>query len=75
MIQRVPCLQRIEHNGRLAAIVVAGRAIIDDTLSDEAFRQVQAKCLYALELAGQGRPDAYTDPDAEAFARAALGGS
>lgn len=68
----MPNLQRINHNGRLAAIVLAGQAIIDDTLSDDAFRHVQAKCLYALELAEEGRPDSYTDQDGDAYARAAL---
>ena len=68
----MPNLQRINYNGRLAAIAIAGQAIIEDTLSDEAFRQVQAKCLYALELAEQGRADTYTEQDADAYAQAAL---
>ncbi len=72
IIRRVPNLQRINHNGRLAAIVLAGQAIIDDTLSDDDFKHVQAKCLYALELADDGRTDSYTDQDGDAYARAAL---
>ena len=64
-------LQPITHQGQLAAIVIAGRAIIDDTLTRQAHRHVQAMCLYALELAQQGRPHSYTDADDEQYARAA----
>lgn len=64
-------LQRISHRGRLAAVVVAGQAIIEDTLSDEDFHHVQAMCLYSLELAEQGREYEYTDHDADQYARAA----
>ena len=67
-------LQRISHRGRLAAVVVAGQAIIENTLSDEDFRHVQAMCLYALELAEQDRAEAYTDHDADQYARAAFAG-
>jgi hypothetical protein len=74
MIRHVPNFQQIHHGGRLAAVVVAGEAIIDDTLSDHAFASVQAKCLYALELTDRGETKAYTDEDAEAYAQAALGG-
>jgi hypothetical protein len=73
MITRVATLQQIHHNGRLAAIVVAGQAIIDDSLSPHALARVQAKCLYALELADRGEANAYTDEDADAYARAATG--
>jgi hypothetical protein len=73
MIGRVANLQKIHHGRRFAAVVVAGQAIIDDTLSPYAFAFVQAKCLYALELAERGEADYYTDEDAEAYARAALG--
>lgn len=65
-------LQPITHQGQLVAIVIAGQAIIDDTLTPPAHRHVQAMCLYALELAQQGRPHSYTDTDAEQYARAAL---
>ena len=67
----MPSLQRIFHNGQLAAVVVADQAIIEDTLADQDFRHVQAMCLYALELAAQGQGDAYTDGDAHAYAQAA----
>lgn len=66
-------IQPIIHNGTLVAIIVAGRAVIDDTLSDESFRHTQAMCLYALDLADDGQPEFYADADADAYARAALG--
>lgn len=65
-------LQRINHRGRLAAVVVAGQAVIEDTLSDEDFRHVEAMCLYALELDDGDPAHEYTDTDADAFARSAL---
>lgn len=72
MIGAVANLQKIHHGGRLAAVVVAGQAIIDDTLSPYALASVQAKCLYALELADRDDADSYRDEDAEAYAQAAL---
>ena len=71
MIDAMPNLQRIFHNDKLAAVVVADEAIIDNLLPVEDFRHVQAMCLYALELAAQGRAEAYTDTDADAYAQAA----
>lgn len=73
MITGVPNLQRIIHNGQLVAVVVAGQAIIEDTLSDERFRHVQAMCLYALDLAEEGQANSYTDADADAYAQTAPG--
>lgn len=64
-------LQPIIHQGQLAAIVVGGLAVIDDTLSDEAFRHVQAMCIYALQIADRERPGPYKDAVADAYARAA----
>jgi hypothetical protein len=67
-------LQPIYDNGCLVAVVVGGQAVIDDTLSDQQSRRAQAMCLYALELADDGGGDReYSDADAEAYARAALG--
>ncbi len=66
-------VQQIIHHGQLVALVVAGQAAIRTCLSDHDFQLVQAKCLYALELADAGRPDAYTDTDADAYANAAFG--
>ena len=68
----MPRLQRINHNGQLAAVVVAGQAILDDTLADPDRRHVQAKCLYALEIAERQRPGPYTDAAAEQYAQQAL---
>lgn len=65
-------MQPIQDNGRLVAVVVAGHAIINDTLSDEQFRRAQAMCLYALELADAGSADAYSDTEAEQYALRAL---
>lgn len=71
MIKPVQTLQPIIHNGQLAAVVIAGQAIITDTLPAQDVRHVQAMCLYALELAEQGRPTSYADADADEYARAA----
>lgn len=64
-------LQPIVHHGQLAAVVIGGLAIIDDTLTDRAHRHVQAMCLYALELEDREGAGAYSDADADAYARAA----
>lgn len=65
-------IQPITHSGRLVAIVVAGQAVIRSCLSAEELIVVQAKCLYALELADAGLAEAYTDADADAYAREAI---
>ena len=65
-------IQLITHQSRLAAIVIAGQAIIDDTLPPEQQRHVKAMCLYALEIAEHTRPGPYTDADADAYAQQAL---
>lgn len=62
-------LQRINHRGRLAAVVLAGHAVIEDSLADQDFRHVEGMCLYALELDRYGRGEEYTDIAADAFAR------
>jgi len=64
-------LQQITHNGELVAIVLADQAIIDDTLPASERRQVQAMCLYALEIQAGELPGPYTDDKANAYARAA----
>jgi len=43
-------LQRIHHNGQLAAIVLADQAIVDDALPPAGLLHVQAKCLCALQI-------------------------
>ena len=62
-------LQQITHNGKLAALVIAGQAIIDDTLTDDERRQVQAMCLYALEIQDGNQPAAHTDAKAPSYAQ------
>jgi hypothetical protein len=71
IIAAMPNLQRIHHNGQLAAIVIRGEAIIDDTLDPDTRRRVEAKCLYALEIDEQRRPGPYTDIGAERSAEQA----
>jgi hypothetical protein len=64
-------MQPIIHNGRLAAIVVGGQAIIPDTIRRTELPAVKAKCLYALEIAAGNLPAPYTDLGADTYARAA----
>lgn len=68
----MPTLTPIVHQGRIAAIVVGDQAVIRSSLSAVEGRFVQAMCLYALQLAEEGRRDEYTDADAEGYAEAAL---
>jgi hypothetical protein len=72
IIAVVRTLQPIIHRGQIVAIVIAGQAIIDDTLQASEQTHVQAMCLYALEIADGARPGPYTDAGAEAYARRAL---
>jgi len=65
-------VQPIIHQGQLAAVVVGGLAIIEDTLTDRTHQHVQAMCLYALEIADRQRPGPYHDAAADAYAQAAL---
>lgn len=65
-------IQLVVHRGQLAAVIVAGQAVIEDTLPDQDFRHVQAMCLYAMEIIDGDRPGPYTDAEADAYARAAL---
>ncbi len=69
MIASIKHLQLITHQGRLAAVVIAEQAIIDDTLPPEQHQHVQAMCLYALQISEHERPGPYTDADAETYAR------
>jgi hypothetical protein len=64
-------IQPILHHGRLAALVVAGQAIISDTLPRQDEATVKAMCLYALEVAEGRLPGPYSDDHALAYARAA----
>jgi hypothetical protein len=71
MIVAMRNLQPITHAGRIVAIVIAGQAIIDDTLDPDEHRHVQAMCLYGIEIADGERPGPYTDAGAEQYARVA----
>jgi hypothetical protein len=57
----------------LAATVVAGHALVDDTLPEPAQRVVRAMCLYALEVQAGAEPGPYSDERALVYAREALG--
>lgn len=72
MIAPMRNIQIVVHRGQFAAAIVAGQAVIEDTLSHEDFRHVQAMCLYAMEIIDGDRPGPYKDADADAYARAAL---
>jgi len=64
-------VQPIIHHGRVAAIVVAGQAIIPDVLPDRERATVKAICLYALEVADGRLPGPYSHARALAYAHAA----
>ncbi len=64
-------VQKIIHNGRLAAIVVADRAIVVNGLPNDEERTVKAMCLYALEVAAGGERGPYSDERALQYARRA----
>ena len=64
-------IQPIIHHGRVAALVVAGQAIIPDALPSREQATVKAMCLYALEVADGRVPGPYSDARALAYARAA----
>ena len=64
-------IQPITHRGRMAALVVAGQAIIPDALPSQEQTTVKAMCLYALEVADGRLPGPYSDALALAYARAA----
>jgi len=70
----VRTLNLIEHDGRAAAVVVDGQALLDATLGPTARRHVQAKCLHALEIAAGDRPGPYNDAAATRYAREVLDG-
>jgi hypothetical protein len=62
-------MQIIEHEGRPVAVTVDGVAILAGALRGRARRHVQAKALYALQVAAGERRGPYRDDDAEQFAR------
>jgi hypothetical protein len=64
-------LQKITHNGRVAALVVADQAIVLDGLGEDEEHTVKAMCLYALEVAGGRERGPYSDERALEYARRA----
>ena len=64
-------LQTIVHNGRLAAVVAGGQAMIRDSVPDRDLSTIKAICLYALEVADGRIPGPYSSARALAYARAA----
>jgi hypothetical protein len=66
----MPIVQIIALRGRPAALVAADRLIIPDALTGADRLRVQAKALYALEIAAGARPGPYTDRGAERYADA-----
>lgn len=64
-------LQKIVYKGRLAAVVLAGQAILTDRLPEQDERTVKAMCLYALEVATGLQAGLYSDERALEYARRA----
>ena len=64
-------LQKIIYRGRLAAVVLAGQAILTDPLPEQDERTVKAMCLCALEIAAGLQPGPYNDERALQYARRA----
>ena len=64
-------MQPITYQGRIVALVIGDRAIIDDALAPDGQRHVKAMCLYALELDEWQRAAVYMDAAEDAYARRA----
>jgi hypothetical protein len=64
-------IQPIIHNGRLAAVVPGGRAIIRDSVAAHDQLTVKAMCLYAIDVAEGRLPGPYNAARALAYARSA----
>lgn len=69
MMTPMPGIQLIHHRGRLAAVVIGEQATIETWLSGEELLDVQAMCLFALEIAAHQRPGTYSHQRAAAFAK------
>jgi hypothetical protein len=61
-------LQKITYNGRVAAVVLAGHALVVEGLADGDERAVRAMCLYALEIDAGRETGPYTDQQALHYA-------
>jgi hypothetical protein len=68
MMARMGIVQQIVYRDRLAAVVVGEEALIEDGLSGEELVDVQAMCLFAIEVAVGEHPGPYSDRRAAAFA-------
>ncbi len=64
-------LQKIIHNGRVAALVVADQAIVLNGLAEDEERTVKAMCLYALDVTAGRQLGPYSDERALQYARRA----
>ena len=61
-------MTKIIYRGRLAAVVIAGQAVLTEELPEPEEGTVKAMCLYALEIAAGQQPGPYTDDDALEYA-------
>ena len=61
-------VQPIIYQGQLAAVVVGQEATIDARLAGEDLLDVQAMCLFAIEVAAGERPGLYSHERARTFA-------
>jgi hypothetical protein len=66
-------LQQIIYRERLVAVVIGEEATIEAGLSGEELLDVQAMCLFAIEVAAGERPGSYSHRGATAFAARARG--
>jgi len=64
-------LQEIHHRGVLAAVVVGDQAMIRPHVTDHDLPDVEAMCLYAIEIHTGTHPGPYTDHAAERYAQTA----
>lgn len=68
MICHMNQIQQIHYRDRLAGVVIGEQATIEAQLSGQELLDVQAMCLFAIEIAAGERPGVYTDQRARAFA-------
>ena len=64
-------LQEIHHRGVLAAVVVGDQAMIRPHVTDHDLPDVEAMCLYAIEIHAGTHPGPYTHHAAERYAQTA----
>jgi hypothetical protein len=61
-------IQPIHHDGHVVAFVIGEHALIGPQLAETDRKLVQAKCLYALEIADGQRPGPYSEHSAMRYA-------